>query len=333
MSKVSIRSELLDLETLIERINQRDYLVIAADEKVLSQLPSGNWIAGTIPYFMGEDGGEVSQNKAFVNTIEGVSGNNPPRITPYDVHSIENIASDAPDNGFTITILPAGSDIHINYADNAPSFPNMFFTPVVGWIAGSHLAEADATAKVGFGTASMLMEDKGIAMHVPLPENQFANINIVNLFQQGSGAEIKFPQSGFNVNNCEVDGQPTNLASYLKEHNIDTRLPLVADYNGVNVNVSIKEAGSDSVDLYAPVFEGVSYRFANPVGDYVASLESAIATEQTDQAALSFNCILNFLYGELESRKTSTLTGPFTFGEIAYQLVNQTLVYLTLEEA
>lgn len=332
-SKVNITSELVDLDTLVEKINQREYLVIAADEKILSQLPSGNWIAGTIPYFMGEDGGEVSQNKAFVNTIEGVSGNNSPRIMPYDVNTIENIARDAPENGFTITILPAGSEIHSAYADNAPSFPNMFFTPVVGWIAGSHLSDSDAKAKVGFGTASMLMEDKGIAMHVSLPENQFANVNIVNLFQQGGGAEIKFNQSGFSATDCQVDGQATNLASYLKENNIDTRLPLVADYNGVNVNVSIKDASTDAVELYAPVFEGVTYRFANPVADYVSSLEGAIATEQTDQAALSFNCILNFLYAELENRKTATLTGPFTFGEIAYQLVNQTLVYLTLEEA
>lgn len=332
-NKVSITSALLDLDTLIEKINQREYLVIAADEKILSQLPSGNWIAGTIPYFMGEDGGEVSQEKAFVNTIEGVGGNNPPRIMPYDIHSIENIARDAPDNGFTITILPAGSEIHSAYADNAPSFPNMFFTPVVGWIAGSHLNDNDAKAKVGFGTASMLMEDKGIAMHIPLADNQFANVNIVNLFQQGNGAEIKFPQSGFSATDCLVNGQPTTLSDYLRENNIDTRLPLVADYNGVNVNVSIKDASAATVDLYAPVFEGVSYRFANPVADYVSSLEGAIATERTEQAALSFNCILNFLYAELESRKTASLTGPFTFGEIAYQLVNQTLVYLTLEDA
>jgi hypothetical protein len=27
------------------------------------------------------------------------------------------------------------------------------------------------------------------------------------------------------------------------------------------------------------------------------------------------------------------MTGPMTFGEIAYQLLNQTLVYLTVEDA
>lgn len=42
------------------------------------------------------------------------------------------------------------------------------------------------------------------------------------------------------------------------------------------------------------------------------------------------NCILNYLYSELEGKKVPTMLGPMTFGEIAYQLLNQTLVYLTI---
>ncbi len=38
--------------------------------------------------------------------------------------------------------------------------------------------------------------------------------------------------------------------------------------------------------------------------------------------------MLNYVYGKLEGRHTGKLTGPITFGEIAYQLLNQTLVYL-----
>jgi hypothetical protein len=41
---------------------------------------------------------------------------------------------------------------------------------------------------------------------------------------------------------------------------------------------------------------------------------------------------LNYLYGKLEGRKTGDLTGPITFGEIAFQLLNQTLVYLEVTE-
>ena len=39
------------------------------------------------------------------------------------------------------------------------------------------------------------------------------------------------------------------------------------------------------------------------------------------------NCILNYLYCELEGRKIPPYYGPVTFGEVAYQLMNQTLVY------
>jgi hypothetical protein len=34
----------------------------------------------------------------------------------------------------------------------------------------------------------------------------------------------------------------------------------------------------------------------------------------------------------LESKKTNHFVGPITFGEIAYQLLNQTLVYLEVHD-
>ncbi len=38
--------------------------------------------------------------------------------------------------------------------------------------------------------------------------------------------------------------------------------------------------------------------------------------------------MLNYLYGELEGRRTGAVVGPMTYGEIGYQLLNQTLVYI-----
>ena len=45
----------------------------------------------------------------------------------------------------------------------------------------------------------------------------------------------------------------------------------------------------------------------------------------------SCNCILNFLFGGLEGQKIGELYGPVTFGEIGYQLLNQTLVVLRID--
>lgn len=331
---VSFKSLAASRDQVVEMISRGDYMVISGDEKVLDSLPSGNWIAGTIPYFMTEEeGGKVDQEKLYVNVIGGLSSNNLPRLTLYDTNTISRIAKEAPEHGFTIVILPASSEVHLKYAQNAPEFENMFFSPLIGWIAGVHLDELGSrTAKVGFGPAGgMLSDTQAAAIHVPLSEDQVAQIKTINLFTQGSGDAITFPENGFSVDSCKVGGVDTNLAAYIKEKGIDIRLPLVADYSGVMVNVSIQNVGDNDVKLYAPVFPGVEYRFAGPVKDYIAEFKQALPHSDGDNIAFSCNCILNYLYSELEGKKTGNLTGPMTFGEVAYQLVNQTLVYLTLD--
>ncbi|MDR7089096.1 MULTISPECIES: DUF6976 family protein [Cellvibrio] len=331
---ISIRSALINRDQLIEKINKGEYLVIAADESVLTDLPSGNWIAGTIPYFMTAEGGKVDREKIFVNTIEGVQPNNAPRITLYDGNSIARIAQEAPEHGFTIIILPAMSEVHLSYAQNAPDYPNMYFSPIIGWISGVHLDDIGSrSAKVGFGPArGMLFDQQAVAMHIPLPTNQLANINIVNLFSQGDGPEIKFKSTGFSVSDCTINGEAANLADYIKYAKVDTRLPLVANYSGVMINVSIQQVNesNNKVDLYAPVFADISYRFAKPVENYIESFNKELSASASEGISFSCNCILNYLYSELEGKKTRDLTGPITFGEVAYQLLNQTLVYLSI---
>ncbi len=330
---VAFTNSIVDRDAVTTMIADGEYMIIAGDERVLSDLPSGNWIAGTIPYFMASEGGRVDQNSVYVTRISGLPANNPPRLTLYDTGSISRIAQEAPEHGFTVLILPANSEVHLAYAQNAPDYPNMYFSPIIGWVSGMHLGElATSHAKVGFGPASgMLSDSKAAAMHIPIPEDTVANIRIVNLFTQGSGPTITFPDRGFAVGLCEVDGKQWNFAEYLTEHKIDTRLPLVANYCGVMVNVSIQKVNASEVALYAPVFPGVEYKIARPIADYVTEFNKALPADQSTNIAFSCNCILNFLYSELEGKKTGTLTGPITFGEVAYQLLNQTLVYMTID--
>ena len=332
---ISFTNELLARDEVIQKIESGDFLVIAGDEKQIKDLPSGNWMAGSIPYFMTDEGGTVDQDKLYVNTLSGINSNRMPRITTYDEKSISRIAKEAPDHGFTIVILPAGSKVHTLYAQDAPEFENMFFSPIIGWIAGTHLNELGSnSAKTGFGLAGgVLSETQAVAMHVPLTEQQVASIKIVNLFKQNGGADITFPEGGFSASECTIDGQTWKLQDYIKENNIDTRLPLVADYSGVMVNVSIQELTSDGVNFYAPIFPDVKYHFASPVSDYVSEFESALKENSSNSTTFYCNCILNFLYSELEGKKTGDFTGPITFGEVAYQLLNQTMVYLSIDAA
>ncbi len=331
---ISLSSQTVNREILIKMIERGDYLVIAGDEDVLKDLPSGNWIAGTIPYFMTTEGGKVDRELIYVTSITGFK-NNFPRLTLYDSNTISRIAKEAPEHGFTLLILPALTEVHMAYAQGAPNFERMFFTPIMGWISGLHLDDLGSRSpKVGIGTAGGVLDNsRAAAIHVPLPEHQQANINIINLFAQGKGPALRFPADGFEAANCTVDGMQTNLATYIKENNIDTKMPLVADYSGISVNVSIQEVLEDKVKLYAPVFADLEYRFASPVVDYVSEFETAMRATGKSDVAYCCNCILNFLYSELEGKKTGNLTGPMTFGEVAYQLVNQTLVYLSLEES
>jgi hypothetical protein len=85
-----------------------------------------------------------------------------------------------------------------------------------------------------------------------------------------------------------------------------------------------------TVSLYAPVFENIEYCFANEIGDYEDIFRKELASHP-GKPIFSCNCVLNYFYANLESKKTDRFMGPMTFGEIAYMLLTQTLVYLTIE--
>src|SRR6056300_1881993 len=101
---------------------------------------------------------------------------------------------------------------------------------------------------------------------------------------------------------------------------------------GAMVNISFQKLHEDTktVDLYAPVFENVEYKIASSLGDYVQEFTKQLPHEGLDNFVFSCNCILNYLYAELEGKQTASCTGPITFGEIAYQLLNQTMAYLVI---
>ena len=88
---------------------------------------------------------------------------------------------------------------------------------------------------------------------------------------------------------------------------------------------------ADKVEFYGPVFPHVVYKLAQPFGgSYDKQFSHAIA-ELPEPAKFSCNCVLNYLYAELQGKRTGQVTGPMTFGEVAYILLNQTMVQLTLE--
>jgi hypothetical protein len=302
------------------------YFMVAADEAILRGLPKGHWVGGTIPYFMGQSGGECSRDKVFITPIDRFGGK--PQIRMYDATDLSHVCSDGPANGYSLIIIPAFSQVHSLYARNAPGFEDMFVKPIVGWISGVHLDDLGKAEPAVFdGTTGRLEHDAAIVMHVPLPEDRYAQVDIINGMEPSDGDAIRFNATGFSAGDCMINGKPANLAEYLTSRGSDTSLPLVADYSGAMVNVSIRavDQAKRQVEFYAPVFEDMEYRLAKPPGTL-----PAIGPDEGGGVNFSCNCILNYLYGKLEGQRTGRYTGPMTFGEIAFLLLNQTLVHLTV---
>jgi len=320
------------IEKVKDLIAGKAPVIVAGDEALLHSLPKGNWIGGTIPYFMTPEGGRASRTHMFVTEVPEVALG--ARVKVYDEATISRIGLDSPENGYTILILPAFSGLHRRFALEAPGYENLFMKVVAGWIAGTHLDDlGKITAKVFAGPGGEMMDSRGVAMHIELPREYQAKIGIVNIFEQGDGVDIQFPTTGFEASECIVDGKRYSVRDTMGRAPLDMRLPLVANYNGTKCNVSIRsiDIPGSKITFFAPVFEGVTYRQAKPVGDYSQRFMTAIP-QDIGPTVFCCNCMYNYLYGELEGRRTGSLQGPMTFGEIAYQLLNQTLVHVTLSK-
>lgn len=308
-------------------------LLLAGDEDALRQLPKGDWIGGTIPYFISsEQGGMVSRDMICATDITDVV--TAIDIVTYDQNTLARVYSEGPAHGFSFILIPAASKTHLSFALNAPNYKDFGVRPLIGWIAGVHLSDlGKKTPKVINGQTGDVLEEGALVLQAQLPPGKAAEIGIINLFEQGDGDILTFNTDDFAAKDVMVNGERRNLSAYIVKNKLDTKLPLVADYYGALVNISFQDVDEveGMVKFYAPVFSGIRYKHARPVADYVKSFNEQLSKGcaiDPSRLVFSCNCILNYLYSELEGKKTEPFTGPVTFGEIAYQLLNQTLVYL-----
>lgn len=320
-------NQLVSVETASELIRAGHALSVAGPEVALDTLPSGHWVGGTIPYFMTEEGGKVvTEGSVFVTDL---SARGAVTVAYYGPDELAGVVGNAPENGFSVAITPAGSCAHQRFAAEASSYEGAFLKPTIGWVSGVLLADIGTqTPKVYDGRTATKYEDGMVVAYVALPESQLAALEIVNIFEPGPGDTLRFTKTSFGVESCLVNGAPVNFAEYLIAQGADHgQLPLVGDFGGAHINVSIQSVDHDAktVALYAPVFPDVDYRLARPIDDYAGALRTRLAAYDGTGAAFSCNCVLNFLYGELEGKAIGGIAGPITFGEIAYQLLNQTV--------
>jgi hypothetical protein len=322
---------LVSVDRAIELIKEGRALSFAGQEACLDKLPRGNWVAGTIPYFMGAEGGVVTAEKVFATVL---ADGQKTEVAFYGPDALECIVGNAPENGYTFAVMPYGSNAHRMYAESADSFEGAFLKPTVGWVAGIDLADlGKVTPKVYNGKTGTKHEEGVVVMHVSLPDDKLATIEIVNIFEQDAGDVITFQTTGFKANDCFVNGKPAQLGKYLAGRgNGEGKLPMIGDYSGARINVGLQTVNADSGEcsFYGPVFPGVEYRLAKPVTDYADRFRSLTRQYNGPDTLFACNCIVNFLHGGLEGKNVGGVQGPVTFGEIGFQLLTQTMVVLRI---
>ncbi|MBI3170937.1 MAG: hypothetical protein HYZ22_20850 [Chloroflexi bacterium] len=322
-----------DILEVKAKIAHGERLLLAGDESLLKSLPAGNWIGGSIPYFMTEQGGLTTRQKIYVTTLPDSVLDFSVKV--YDAATLDSIYTDMTGKGFSIIIMPGSSKTHLAFALRAPQYPGFGHSPLIGWIAGVHLDNlGKITPKIFNGQTRDMLEDGAVVMHCLLPSTHIAEVGYLNIFEQGNGDTITFGQDGFSAREAYVNGKRTNFVDYVTQQQLDTRLPLVADYFGSMVNVSFQSVDTENqkVRFYAPVFAGIPYKHAQPFKDYAQQFNEKTPMHLDKHPAFSCNCILNYLYSELEGKRVGNITGPTTFGEVVYQLLNQTMAYLTITD-
>jgi len=337
MKTIIQKNTLMGLEETTQLIKDNHTLVLSADENILSKLPKGNWIGGTIPYFYLEgENGKMDKEQIFVTDF--TSSIVDFKINTYQENSLENICVNGFDKGFNFLILPALRDIHLSFALNSPAYPDLFTNPLLGLIAGTDLDEFSQgkLSKTFNGKTLESFKDAGVALQAKLAPNQVARLEIINVFKPSEDdITIEVEETGFLFEKCLINGKEENLYDYIKNNNIDIAYPLVADYSGATINVSFQrlDEKNKQVVFYAPLFEGRKYKFSKHFESYTKVFkqhaESVLAKES--KIIYNCNCILNYLHGELDKNSIG-FSGATTFGEIAYNLINQTFTYLAIDE-
>ena len=301
-------------------------LLLAGDAKLLSQLPAGNWIGGSTPYFILYPVNRITSfDKIFVTSLPDFVTTT--EIREYDETTIQNIFNEGPENGFTVLIMPFASPVTVNYSLNATNYENFAVHPVCGWLAGQPneilMTEKSYSAS---GIGPCLFSEKAVAMHISLPESKFAEISIFNPYKQGDGDSIMFDHSSLTVTDAIINGETRNFAEYLREIGFDKQIPLVTNYSGVMINVVILDAGESEVYLTAPVFKNVDYR--------IATIDNNITEPSlvSDRIIFSITCVGNFFHPDYCEKYLRKMNGPAVFGEIAYQQIGLTTVSVTVDD-
>ncbi|MEM6735878.1 MAG: hypothetical protein AAGC64_05565 [Bacteroidota bacterium] len=326
-----MKNKLYTLEEAQNLLEEGVTAIVGAEESLLKQLPKGKWIGGTMPYFMAEGGGTVSQNKVFLHHLDDRFQIN--QIKHYKEHQLENIFDDYPTWGVSFIIIPSLSEVAFRYPFVANKNIDVLKSPLIGWLSGvlwDHVGKVDP--KVIDGQTCTFYDNQALVMHCDLPGNVSPSLGTINIFEP-AGPIIEFEEETTEISEAIIDGKKQNLYDYIKSINVDIQQPFITDVSGSLINTSIKEIDDTNrlVKVWTPTWPGYKYQLSKVVDNYEEKFETELKAINKEMV-FNCNCLYNYLFGKLKGKKIGNVTGLITFGEIAYLLLDQTLVYLTLDE-
>jgi len=313
-------------EEAAQWINEGRILHIAGNGSLLGKLPKGNWIGGSTEYFMTNKGGLISGSLLFVTEFSNETFS----IRDYGIDTISRVMIDAYDNGFSIIVIPFDCEVHNEYARNAAEYEGMFIKNIAGWISGTNMNTPGQIPIAINGQTGEVLTDRAAVLHLEEPKSKTVDVGIINIHEQDKQSPvIEFDKNEITaISTCRINGKEMLLADYIRQSGHDLRIPMVGDYYGHGVNVAFRSVEATVVHLFAPVFSGIKYRFAKAAPDYAAAFQEQLNKLKNEHVVFSCNCVLNFMFGEMEGKNCGTFCGPITFGEVAYQQLTQTLVYV-----
>ena len=326
-----------EVNTMIEK---GDTLLLAGDAALLSQLSKGNWIAGTTARFI--ESGKApgcSRDQIFVHNLTDIVAD--VKLEVYDASTIPNIYDDAFENGFSVLMMPFFSDVVKEYTINCTEYSNFANRPVCGWISVvssySEYEKNDASL-VFFGKNGMSYTNEGVVMHIGLSTEKYAEVHVFSPFKPEDDDVIVFEENGHQIENVFINGVKQNFRDYLISQHIDRSQDVVitsnkclaGDFGGFLINVSISmESERDQgkyVAMGAPVYKNIPYRFASTKNVSYENIEDQFDGE----IVYSITCVNNYVYADVFQQYLTHVNGPFVYGEIAYFLLNNATIYITV---
>ncbi|MBQ3655540.1 MAG: hypothetical protein II956_01675 [Bacteroidales bacterium] len=328
-----MESKLYSKAEVVDFINAGRIMLLSGSPKALEGLPQGKWIAGSTPYFV--DGvGVTDEDKIFVNDFTLIAKN--AKVAVYDAKNIQDIAVNGYDNGITLVSIPIDTDVYYTFANNSMRYQDIFKNPVVGYIAATKLEEyGKAKPFTATGIDGKLTSEKAVVLYVELPEYLSARTEIENFDTiDEQTPEIIFPKDGFVQSDCLIDGKPGNIAEYFEnvvKPKIGGYTQMITSQNGalINRDTKIVDTKKGEVTFFSPVYAGDKYHLVKNGQDYLKMFNDNLSVKRTDVVAC-FSCVSYFFGGDFTGKKVVT-NGNYAFGEIAYQLLNKTIVTLEID--